>query len=47
MAKIFHLCVACTDAGEGREQDAVSFVNLAGSPTIGGVSRLELKNFIS
>ena len=39
MAKIFHLCVACTDAGEGREQDAASFVNLAGSATIGGVSR--------
>ena len=25
MAKIFPLCVACTDAGEGREQDAASF----------------------
>jgi len=47
MAKISHICVACTDAGEGREQDAVSFANLGGSPTIACVSRLDLENFFS
>ena len=39
LVKISHICVACTDAGEGREQDAVSFANLGGSPTIACVSR--------
>jgi len=45
-AKIFHIGVACTDAGEGRAQDAAGFAKLGGSATIVSVSRPVIRPYM-